>query len=274
MKATISGFNQEYALTLKKEVPDKKGGTKTIQIDCTDLAILRWLVDFYPSMKKMTVDGREYAWLTHKKLMEDMPLLGISQRGCMDRMQKLVEFNILDYYLSKDGGTFSLYAFGPNYMDLVQSEPRGYVGQPTEGMWVDQQMVCGSTSRGYVGQPTDKDNNIKDISIKDIKDIVGYLNKQAGTRYQPTGKDTQKHIRARLAEGFTVDHFRIVIDKKCAQWKNDPKMAEFLRPSTLFGTKFESYLNAPSPTGPRTPAALGPNGIPIDQSKTDLDGLF
>ena len=73
MKATIAGFNQEYALTLKKEVPYKKSGHKTIQIDCTDLVILRWLVDFYPSMKKMYVDGKEYVWLTHKKLMEDIP---------------------------------------------------------------------------------------------------------------------------------------------------------------------------------------------------------
>lgn len=46
----------------------KNGKTKTIQIDCTDLAILRWLVDFYPSMKKINVDGREYAGYPHHLL--------------------------------------------------------------------------------------------------------------------------------------------------------------------------------------------------------------
>ena len=109
------------------------------------------------------------------------------------------------------------------------------------------------------------------LYIKNIISIVDYLNEKAGTRYQARGKDTQKHIRARLAEGFEVEQFKIVIDKKCAQWRNDPKMAEYLRPSTLFGTKFESYLNAPAPGGS---AARGPNGIRIDQTKTDLDGIF
>ena len=134
MKSTISGFNQEYALTLKKQVPaDKTGRTKTIQIDCTDLVILRWLVDFYPSMKKMYVDGKEYVWLTHKKLMEDIPLLDISQKACVERMKKLVEFGILDYKFLKQGGTFSLYAFGPNYINLVRSTDYGVSGQPATG---------------------------------------------------------------------------------------------------------------------------------------------
>lgn len=283
MKSTISGFNQEYALTLKKQVPaDKTGKTKTIQIDCTDLAILRWLVDFYPSMKKITVAGREYAWLTHKKLMEDMPLLDISKRGCMDRMQKLVEFGVLDYKLLKDGGTFSLYAFGKNYINLVQSSNTGYAGQPSEGMQVNQQGVCGSSNTGYAGQPADKDNSIKDKSIKDISYIVEYLNKKAGKKFKASSKDTRQHINARLAEGYKLEDFVEVIDKRCAVWKGDPKMEEFLRPSTLFGPKFESYLNAPAPAPARpagrgygTPAGnIGPNGIAIDNTKTDLDGLF
>ena len=111
--------------------------------------------------------------------------------------------------------------------------------------------------------------------IDNIKSIVEYLNRVAGTKYQPTSKDTQKHIKARLAEGFNVDDFKAVIDKKCAQWKNDPTMAEFLRPSTLFGTKFESYLNAPAKANTRAPQAptVGPNGIKTGTG-TDRDGLF
>jgi hypothetical protein len=34
-----------------------------------------------------------------------------------------------------------------------------------------------------------------------------------------------------------------VIDKKAKQWKDNPDMCKFLRPETLFGTKFEGYLN-------------------------------
>lgn len=75
--------------------------------------------------------------------------------------------------------------------------------------------------------------------------IVAYLNEKAGTRYKSASKATQGRINARLSEGFTVEDFKAVIDKKCGEWLNDPKMRQYLRPETLFGTKFEGYLNAP-----------------------------
>lgn len=75
--------------------------------------------------------------------------------------------------------------------------------------------------------------------------IIAYLNEKAGTNYRSTTKGTQRLINARLAEGFTVDDFKAVIDKKCAEWQGG-EMQQYLRPETLFnGTKFESYLNSP-----------------------------
>lgn len=74
--------------------------------------------------------------------------------------------------------------------------------------------------------------------------IVGYLNEKAGRNFNQAAQATRKHINARLNEGFTEEDFFTVIDYKCKQWKDDPKMSEYLRPETLFGTKFESYLNA------------------------------
>lgn len=37
------------------------------------------------------------------------------KEAVIDRMQKLVDFGILDYQLVKKGGTFSFYAFGKNF---------------------------------------------------------------------------------------------------------------------------------------------------------------
>lgn len=73
--------------------------------------------------------------------------------------------------------------------------------------------------------------------------IIEYLNLCTGSNFKPNTKATQSHINARLNEGFTIDNFKTVIDKKLFEWGEDPKMVIYLRPSTLFGTKFESYLN-------------------------------
>ena len=74
-------------------------------------------------------------------------------------------------------------------------------------------------------------------------EIVEYLNEKTNSQYRPTSKKTQALIKARYNDGFNIDDFKIVIDNKTTEWYNDVKMSKFLRPETLFGTKFESYLN-------------------------------
>ncbi len=78
-------------------------------------------------------------------------------------------------------------------------------------------------------------------------EVVASLNEAAGTSYRPTSKKTRQLIRARWAEGFRLDDFEAVIATMTAAWRDDPKMSAYLRPETLFGTKFESYLNRPRP---------------------------
>jgi len=76
------------------------------------------------------------------------------------------------------------------------------------------------------------------------RDVIDYLNQSLGTKYTTKNKTNMSHINARAAEGHTLDDFKRVIDKKVAQWKDDPKMSAYLRPETLFCSKhFESYLN-------------------------------
>jgi predicted phage replisome organizer/uncharacterized phage protein (TIGR02220 family) len=74
-------------------------------------------------------------------------------------------------------------------------------------------------------------------------EIISYLNEKTSSSYRHTTKKTKDLIKARWNEGFELNDFRTVIDKKTAEWMNDDKMNKFLRPETLFGTKFESYLN-------------------------------
>lgn len=74
------------------------------------------------------------------------------------------------------------------------------------------------------------------------KEICEYLNNKSNSNYRHTTKKTKDLIKARFNEKFTLEDFKVVIDKKCSEWMNT-EMQKYLRPETLFGAKFESYLN-------------------------------
>lgn len=115
----------------------------------------------------------------------------------------------------------------------------------------------------YTEDKLSKDNNINKLSSSEnvdsepkqksqkipYKKIIDYLNRKTNSHYRPTSKATRRLIKARYNEGFIDIDFKTVIDKKCAEWLQDGNMVQYLRPETLFGTKFEAYLNQPD-TGP------------------------
>lgn len=78
-----------------------------------------------------------------------------------------------------------------------------------------------------------------------VTEVIDHLNEVCGTSYRANGKQNREHVHARLEDGFTKEDCFEVIDKMQEKWGNDPKMRDYLRPQTLFSTKFESYLNMP-----------------------------
>lgn len=121
----------------------------------------------------------------------------------------------------------------------------------------------------YGSDTTDTDT----VSVTEfVSEVISYLNKKLNTRYRVSNKVTQKHIGARMKEGFTLEDFKTVIDKKCAEWKGG-EMEQYLRPETLFGSKFEGYLNAKINT--KQAKTYGSNGIAISSEENhELDGIL
>jgi len=101
----------------------------------------------------------------------------------------------------------------------------------------------GHSTRHIIDKDRVKDK-VRDKNKDLIILIINYLNQKLKTKYRSSSNKTQSFINARLKEGFTVDDFEIVIDKKYDEWFGSD-MAKYLRPETLFGSKFESYLNQP-----------------------------
>ncbi|WP_156011257.1 conserved phage C-terminal domain-containing protein [Streptococcus ruminantium] len=74
---------------------------------------------------------------------------------------------------------------------------------------------------------------------------IAYLNQITEKRYKFIDK-TKKLLTARFKDGYTIEDFKQVIDVKTAEWKDNPNFSKYLRPETLFGSKFDSYLNQKS----------------------------
>lgn len=248
MKYTIEGFSQEFAMTLRKSV-ESRGKIITKKIDCTDLVILRWFVDFYPNMKKVTVDGKQYAWLTHKKLQEDLPLIDITKRSFIDRMQKLVEFDILTYRLVQEGGTFSLYGFGNNYKNLVQSNNAGAYVQSTQGITNEPQGVVQSNNTGLYVQPDNKDTSIinpsiKDTSIRDNNKIIDDFFESLWALYpKKTNKSQIKKATKERLYKIGYEKLSLCIERYKQELEFNGTDYQFIKAgSTFFNGGYEDYL--------------------------------
>ena len=93
-------------------------------------------------------------------------------------------------------------------------------------------------------QRSEPSRPLNEEEMESVELVVAALNEATGSRYRSTSATTLRHLLARLREGFTVDDCKEVIRKKSEEW-GGTDMAKYLRPETLFGSKFEGYLNAP-----------------------------
>lgn len=97
-----------------------------------------------------------------------------------------------------------------------------------------------TNSIGYHAE--DRREKIEDRRDNIYSPVIQLLNELSGSNFRATTKGTQKLINARLLEGYCLDDFEAVIRHQCDRWRNNKEMRPYLRPATLFGNKFESYL--------------------------------
>ena len=93
----------------------------------------------------------------------------------------------------------------------------------------------------YTSLPEDK--NITEIVEQVIQMLNVETGKEDGEGFSPRAKINVELISALIHEGYTVNDLKTVIEKKCDAWLTDPVMKSNLKPSVLFGDKFDEYLH-------------------------------
>ena len=185
------------------------------------------------------------------------------------RLQKMCGFTDDDfkvllakrYFMSFESGVMVITDWNKNnYLDKNRITETEYIDELKLLKLINEKYeldnVCLTNVKPMFNQNSIEENSIEENSIEEnsiyspakqdnipYKDIIDYLNFKTNSHYKITTKKTKELIKARFNEGFTLEDFKKVIDKKCNDWSNDNKMNQYLRPFTLFGTKFEDYLN-------------------------------
>lgn len=182
---------------------------------------------------------------------------GCDSRQIQRELKKLEQKKII--FQNIKSGSYRKISFNHNVHEWVGDTTIGdtTVGETTNG-GIDNVAIgeidngwVGETTKGTIGEITNQERNslkkplntnLKKESIP-YSEIINYLNEKAGKNFRSSTDKTKKLIKARWNEGFELNDFKKVIDTKVSQWKHNPKMNPYLRPQTLFGTKFEAYLN-------------------------------
>lgn len=179
-----------------------------------------------------------YCWASNSYFSE---LYGVSKKTISKWINQLKEKGYVDSMISYKEGTKQV---DKRYLTIVntpmEEKVRGYGRKgndpmeekfhtPMEEKVKDNNTVINTTSNNTIN--------------KEIVEIVNYLNSVTGKKYNTSTRKTRSLIKARMNEGFTLVDFKKVIDIKNSEWSLNQKMSKYLRPETLFGTKFESYLN-------------------------------
>ena len=192
-------------------------------------------------------EGACWFWLNRNKVVSDIPYVTSKTDTVYRWFVDFSEQGLIAYKKIGNKDVFQLTLKGKTWNNKSDGHPN---------------KVGRSSENNSDGHPTDSINNIdrdnkdnnddaSDVLKQKVEEIVCYLNQVAGTGFMSKNKKTISLIKSRIDDGFDIDDFMKVIDIKAKQWLNNNEMNMYLRPETLFGGHFESYLQEATRATPK-----------------------
>lgn len=204
---------------------------------------------FYESMKKLPDADRLalYDALADYALNETKPELDPLHEALFVLMQAQIDANNKRYEDGKKGGRSRKPS---NTLQTLSRE--GFEGsKKTSGFESENQWFPNQKPNVNVNANENanvKGNGSTGVDVWSLShSVLSYLNSKAGTNHKTNEVESVRLISELSHRGYTETDMRHVIDVKVSDWRGDPKVEQYLRPSTLFGAKFEQYLAQPKP---------------------------
>lgn len=224
---------------------------KLVGLDATVLlGALASQYNYWRKCGKLTDDG--YFYSTQENLENDTSLSRYKQDTAL---KKLKDLGIIDIKVKGIPPTKHFKILTENTAkQLYKQNCEKLTNQIVNNSQIELQKINKLNCKSFTTNNTINNNTINNNTKNNIykeniskeksiySDIINHLNLKANTNYRPNTNKTKSLINARLNEGFTLEDFKTVIDKKSNEWLGSD-YEKFLRPETLFGNKFENYLN-------------------------------
>lgn len=203
-------------------------------------AVILQQIHYWLGVSKHEIEGNKWVYNTYEDWQEQFPFWSISTiKRTFHSLEKL-GIVVSDNWNALKLDKTKWYTI--NYEELAKIEERcePSTTQPESSEVSEPTTVELSMNKAIPEITSENSTEKKTIPYAEI---IQYLNEKTGKSFKPDSRKTKDLIQARFNEGFTLNDFIKVMDLKSAEWQQDTRWSKFLRPETLFGTKFESYLN-------------------------------
>nr|DAK48014.1 MAG TPA: hypothetical protein [Caudoviricetes sp.] len=221
------------------------------QINATQGILFSLLYEAPAWAKEEIIENKTYYFVSRNLILEELPMFFEKSDTVYRNLKVLQEKGLIEYIkqgkkdlirITAKGKTWNEFKENnseknPSFEENSEKNPSKF-GKKSEKQENNSEKNPTNNNTIYNYNNTNILNNI-------YSSVIDYLNEKTERtgkeKYSSTSPKTQTLIKARLREKYELEDFKIVIDKKCKEWLGTD-MEKYLRPETLFGNKFESYL--------------------------------
>ena len=221
------------------------------QINATQGILFSLLYEAPAWAKEEIIENKTYYFVSRNLILEELPMFFEKSDTVYRNLKVLQEKGLIEYIKQGKKDLIKITAKGKTWNEFKDnnSEKNPNSEQNSEknpnNLGKKSEKEPKNSEKNPTNNNTIYNYNNTNILNNIYSSVIDYLNEKTERtgkeKYSSTSTKTQKLIKARLREKYELEDFKIVIDKKCKEWLGTD-MEKYLRPETLFGNKFESYL--------------------------------
>ena len=201
--------------------------------------------------KEEIIENRTYYFVSRNLILEELPMFFEKSDTVYRNLKVLQEKGLIEYIKQGKKDLIRITIKGKTWNEFKEnnSEKNPSSEQNSEknpnNLGKKSEKELKNSEKNPTNNNTIYNYNNTNILNNIYSQVINYLNEKTERtgkeKYSSTSPKTQTLIKARLREKYELEDFKTVIDKKCKEWLGTD-MEKYLRPETLFGNKFESYL--------------------------------